>query len=109
MRTSLDPEMQDAAAEALREGLAKLRRRPRLARPRAERRLSTATGAAQLDRAPVGTGFPDWRKAVVLSKSGGEATIGFTDGTTGTLPRLGGVACPSAAAAARRSATCGRA
>ena len=27
--------------------------------------------AAALDRAPVGTGYPDWRKAVVLDKSGG--------------------------------------
>jgi penicillin-binding protein 1A len=39
-----------------------------------------------LDRTPVGTGFPDWRKAVVLSKAGGSATIGFSDGSTATLP-----------------------
>ena len=45
--------------------------------------------AGQLDRAPVGTGFPDWRKAVVLSKSGGQATIGFPNGSTGTLPASG--------------------
>ncbi len=32
--------------------------------------ISTATGRRQLDRTPLGTGFPDWRKAVVLSKSG---------------------------------------
>jgi penicillin-binding protein 1A len=41
--------------------------------------------AGRLDRTPVGTGFPDWKKAVVLSKSGGSAKIGFADGKTGTL------------------------
>src|SRR6185369_6094597 len=30
-----------------------------------------------------------WFKAVVLSKSGGEATIGFTNGSTATLPASG--------------------
>jgi len=34
-----------------------------------------------------GTGFPDWRKAVVLSKNGSDARIGFSNGATATLPR----------------------
>ena len=46
-----------------------VRRRPRLARHRPRASTSTATGGAARPRA-VGTGFPDWRKAVVLSKSG---------------------------------------
>jgi penicillin-binding protein 1A len=41
----------------------------------------------------VGTGFPDWRKAVVLDKSGSSASIGFTDGSRGTLP-AGNAAMP---------------
>src|SRR5205823_13230223 len=41
--------------------------------------------AGQLDRAPVGTGNPDWLKAAVLSKGDNQATIGFTKGSTGTL------------------------
>src|SRR5205085_6671496 len=41
--------------------------------------------AGQLDRAPVGTGYPDWRKAVVLQKGDAEATIGFANGSTGSL------------------------
>src|SRR5206468_4652909 len=45
--------------------------------------------AGQLDRAVVGTGYPDWLKAVVLSKSGGAASLGFTNGSTGTLPVAG--------------------
>jgi penicillin-binding protein 1A len=85
VRTSVNPVMQDAAAAALREGLAKFDG------GRGWRDLGLTIDVSenwrgQLDRAPVGTGFPDWRKAVVLEKSGGSADIGFADGSTGTLP-----------------------
>src|SRR5687767_8156417 len=85
VRTSMVPYMQDAAAEALREGLAKFDG------GRGWRDLEKSIEldgdwSGRLDRAPVGTGFPDWRKAVVLSKDGGEARIGFSNGSTGTLP-----------------------
>jgi penicillin-binding protein 1A len=96
VRTSMNPLMQDAAAEALREGLAKFDG------GRGWRDLGLSIDLdgdwrGQLDRAAVGTGFPDWRKAVVLDKSGGSARIGFTDGSEGSLaagnavmPRRGG-------------------
>lgn len=85
VRTAMVPHMQDAAAEALREGLAKFDG------GRGWRDLELSVDldgdwAGQLDRTPVGTGFPDWRKAVVLSKSGAQARIGFTNGSTGVLP-----------------------
>jgi penicillin-binding protein 1A len=85
VRSSMSPVIQDAAAQALREGLAKFDG------GRGWRDLGMSVDlskdwAGQLDRAPVGVGFPDWRKAVVLSKSGGRATIGFSNGSTGTLP-----------------------
>ncbi|WP_294172274.1 penicillin-binding protein 1A [uncultured Sphingomonas sp.] len=85
VRTSVNPVMQDAAAAALREGLAKFDG------GRGWRDLGLTIDVSdnwrgQLDRTPVGTGFPDWRKAVVLEKSGGSADIGFADGSTGTLP-----------------------
>src|SRR6476661_9239121 len=85
VRSSMDPKLQDAAAQALRDGLTKFDG------GRGWRDLGRSVDvskdwAAQLDRAPVGTGYPDWRKAVVLSKSGGAATIGFANGTTGILP-----------------------
>ena len=85
VRTSMNPVMQDAAAEALREGLAKFDG------GRGWRDIGLSLDMdqdwrAQLDRTPVGTGFPDWKKAVVLSKEGGSAEIGFDDGSTGTLP-----------------------
>src|SRR4051795_2804696 len=85
VRSSMDPRMQDPAAEALRNGLLKFDG------ARGWRDLGmtldvSGDWAGKLDRTPVGTGFPDWRKAVVLAKSGGEATVGFTNGSTGTLP-----------------------
>ena len=85
VRTSMDPRLQDAAAEALREGLAKFDG----GRGWRDTGLTVDVSGdwrGPLDRAPVGTGFPDWKKAVVLSKSGGVAQIGLADGSTGRLP-----------------------
>lgn len=85
VRTSMVPKMQDAAAEALREGLA------RFDGGRGWRDTGLAVDMAkdwqtQLRVASLGTGFPDWKKAVVLSKSATSANIGFPDGSTGMLP-----------------------
>ena len=85
VRSSMNPAIQDAAAQALRDGLAKFDG----GRGWTDLGLSVDLSddwAGQLDRAAVGTGFPDWRKAVVLSKGRGEATIGFSNGSTGVLP-----------------------
>ena len=85
VRTSMIPAMQDAAAEALREGLAKFDG----GRGWNDTGLSIDVDGdwqSQLRLAALGTGFPDWRKAVVLSKSAGEARLGFSNGTTGVLP-----------------------
>jgi penicillin-binding protein 1A len=84
VRTSMNPVMQDAAAEALREGLARSTARPRLGR--SDKSIDVSVTGQHLDRTDR-TGFPDWRKAVVLSKSGGEARIGFSNGLTATLSR----------------------
>ena len=85
VRSSMVPVMQDAAAEALREGIAKFDG----GRGWRDTELSIDVDGdwrLQLSLAALGTGFPDWRKAVVLGKSGNEARIGFSDGSTGTLP-----------------------
>ena len=69
VRTSMMPMMQDAAAEALREGLATFDG----GRGWRDNGLTIPTDgdwAARLRAAALGTGFPDWRKAVVLAKSG---------------------------------------
>jgi penicillin-binding protein 1A len=85
VRTSMVPVMQDAAAEALREGLAKFDG----GRGWTDTGLSIDVDgdwASQLRLAALGTGFADWKKAVVLSKSAGEAAIGFSNGAKGVLP-----------------------
>jgi penicillin-binding protein 1A len=84
VRSSMDPVSQDAAAQALRDGLARFdggRGWSDL-----NMKIDVAKNwAAQLDMAPVGTGFPDWRKAVVLSKNDAQANIGFANGQTGVI------------------------
>ncbi|QIK96476.1 PBP1A family penicillin-binding protein [Sphingomonas sp. HDW15A] len=85
VRSSMVPVMQDAAAEALREGLARFDG----GRGWKDTGLTVPIDgdwAARLRVAALGTGFPDWKKAVVLEKSSGEATIGFSNGTKGILP-----------------------
>ena len=84
VRSSMDPVMQDAAAQALRDGLTKFDG----GRGWRDTGLSVNVDkdwSGELDRAPVGTGYPDWRKAVVLQKGEAEASIGFANGTSGTL------------------------
>jgi penicillin-binding protein 1A len=85
VRTSMVPSMQDAAANALREGLA------RFDGGRGWRDTGLTVDAngdwqTQLRVAALGTGFADWKKAVVLSKAGNSARIGFSDGSTSYLP-----------------------
>ncbi len=64
----------DGAAHAGRGRRSPSRGPCQVRRPGLERREKSipvdGDWAGALDRAPVGTGFPDWRKAVVLSKSG---------------------------------------
>jgi penicillin-binding protein 1A len=85
VRSSMDPKLQDGAAQALRDGLV------RFDGNRGWKDLGmtidlSGDWAGQLDRTAVGTGYPDWLKAVVLSKEPGEARIGFSNGSQGTLP-----------------------
>jgi penicillin-binding protein 1A len=88
VRTSMDPKMQDPAAQALRDGLVKYGGGAGWKDLGMKVDLSK-DWAGELDRAPVGTGYADWMKAVVLSKSDGSAAVGFTNGSTGTLPASG--------------------
>jgi penicillin-binding protein 1A len=44
---------------------------------------------AALAREPLGTGYADWRPAVVLDRAGDTATLGFADGSRGILPSSG--------------------
>lgn len=86
VRSSMNPVMQDAAAQALRDGLVRFDGGRGWKDLGMTIDLQKGDWAGQLDRAAVGTGYPDWKKAVVLSKSDGEASIGFPNGSTGSLP-----------------------
>jgi penicillin-binding protein 1A len=86
VRTTIDPKMQRAAEQALRDGLVKydVVRGWRGAHDKIE----LGEGWPQRLRAlnlPVG--YNDWRAAVILSNNHAVAEIGFEDGSTGRLPR----------------------
>jgi penicillin-binding protein 1A len=85
VRTSIDPLIQEAAETALRDGLVRYDRGKGWSGAIATIPLGQ-DWAGRLAAANIGTGYEDWRAALVLSKGGGSAEIGFTDGSTGTLP-----------------------
>ena len=109
VRTSMVPQMQDAAAEALREGLAKFDGgrgwRDLGAQHRPRRRLGGAArphaGRHRLPRLAQGGGAVEERRR--------GASIGFTNGSNGTLAGLRRVDAEARRAAGRRSAICARA
>ena len=86
VRSSYNPDMQKAAETALRDGLMRYDRGRGWRDPGLSVDMSR-DWRLQLAQADYGVGYEDWRAAVVLSKTGSTATIGFADGTTGTLPR----------------------
>jgi penicillin-binding protein 1A len=88
VRTSYHPEMQAAAESALRDGLARYERGRGWRDPGLTIDVD-GDWRGRLAAADYGVGYDSWRAAVVLSREGGSATIGFTDGTTGTLPASG--------------------
>ncbi|MFN2472301.1 MAG: penicillin-binding protein 1A, partial [Sphingomicrobium sp.] len=90
VRSSMNPVMQDSAADALREGLANFDGGRGWIDPKISIDLSR-DWRGQLLAAPLGTGFADWSKAVVLDKQGGNASIGLPDGSTGILPATNAV------------------
>ncbi len=85
VRSSYDPRMQQAAEAALRDGLTRYERGRGWRDPGLTVDLSR-DWRSQLAIAPLGPGYPTWRAAVVLSKADGAATLGFSDGSTGTMP-----------------------
>lgn len=85
VRTSYDADKQKAAETALRDGLMRYDRGKGWRDPGLSVDMSR-DWRSQLAIADYGVGYDDWRAAVVISREGSSATIGFTDGTTGTLP-----------------------
>jgi penicillin-binding protein 1A len=88
VRTSLDAVMQDAARDALREGLLRYQGGRGWYGPIATLDVSKGNWASQLASSPLGIRYKDWRVGVVTQRSGSSAMIGFADGAEAPLTGL---------------------
>ncbi|MFN7710711.1 MAG: penicillin-binding protein 1A [Holosporales bacterium] len=101
VRTSLDPKMQRAAREALKEGLSAYDRRHGWRGPLGHVTLDPSAGRYEKVPSPanpqapwlsiarslaVPPGLGYWKPALVLSVTAQHAVLGFFDGATGILP-----------------------
>ena len=91
VRTSLKPDFQLYAEQALRDGLVRYDSGKGWRGPIATIDPGPGWGG-RLSAQNLGAGYPEWRIAVVLGKAGAAAQIGFADGTTGVLPASGAMA-----------------
>lgn len=85
VRTPLDPGMQGLARKALRDGLIRYDRGKGWAGPINSIEMDDQW-PRRLASTFIGIDYANWKIAVVVSKSGNNATIGFSDGSTGALP-----------------------
>ena len=85
VRTSLDTKMQEAARDALREGLLRYHAGRAWTGPLATIDVSAGNWASQLAASPLGIRYKDWRVGVVTQRSGASAMIGFADGSEAPL------------------------
>ncbi len=90
VRTSLDPEMQAAARDALRAGLMRYHGNRGWSGPIANIDVSEGNWAGQLASSYLGIRYEDWRVGVVTQRSGSSATIGFSNGDEAPLSGLPG-------------------
>ncbi|SHN53652.1 penicillin-binding protein 1A [Erythrobacter sanguineus] len=88
VRTSLDPEIQLAARDALRDGLLRYHGGRGWGGPIATIDVSAGNWASQLQSSPLGINYRNWRIGVVTSRSGASARIGFADGSEAPLTNL---------------------
>ena len=91
VRSSLDPTVQKAVEQALRDGLVRYESGTGW-RGREGHIDVDADWAAKLAAFPVGTGYANWRAALILDKSAARAEIGFADGTHSSLYPWGAAA-----------------
>ena len=88
VRTSLDPELQDAARDSLRAGLLRYAAGKGWSGPIATIKLADGNWQTQLIVSNLGIRYKDWRVGVVTERDGPNARIGFTDGKTFRLEGL---------------------
>ncbi|MFN5244621.1 MAG: penicillin-binding protein 1A [Novosphingobium sp.] len=88
VRTSLDPQLQKAAQDALRTGLLRYQGGRGWGGPIAKIKVDPDNWQTELIAAGKSVSYQNWRVGVVLSRSGNQATIGFTDGSKAPLIAL---------------------
>lgn len=88
VRTSLDPEMQDAARNALRRGMVRYHGSRGWGGPIATIDLDKGSWSGQLQSSYLGINYEGWRIGVVTERIGGSAKIGFSDGEEAPLSNL---------------------
>jgi len=88
VRTSLDTALQDAARDALREGLLRYAAGKVWRKPVAWLDPDAGSLTSQLAGANIAIRYKDWRIGVVTQRNGGSATVGFADGKTAPLSGL---------------------
>ncbi|TZG26051.1 penicillin-binding protein 1A [Sphingomonas montanisoli] len=89
VRTSYNGTVQDAAENALRDGLSRFEAGRGWNGRLTKIDVSGDDWPRALSNANIGAGYSNWKPAVVLSRSGSTAEIGFEDGSKGTLPSWG--------------------
>ena len=88
VRTSLDPQMQKAAQDALRAGLLRYHSGKGWRGPIAHINLDPGKWQSQLLALNKSISYQDWRVGVVVQRSGPGGSIGFADGTTAGLTAM---------------------
>lgn len=88
VRTPLDTDMQELARKALRTGLLRYDQGKGWSGPVNTIEVDDKW-AQRLASTAISIDYADWKIAVVVSKSGSSATIGFANGSTGILPESG--------------------
>ena len=87
VRTSLDPQLQAYAAQALRDGLVRYDSGRGWSGPIRHVEIDGGDWRRALIASGAALNYNDWQAAIVRSIDGGVAELGFSGGETGTLPR----------------------
>ena len=86
VRTSLDPQLQQYAQKALRDGLLRYERGRGWSGPLATVPIRGTSWQQALLNTNMGLDYEDWRAAIVIARQGDGWQIGFDDGKIATLP-----------------------
>jgi penicillin-binding protein 1A len=87
VRTSFDPQLQQYAQEALRDGLMRFDGGRGWTGPLGHVTITGGAWRGPFANANIGLDYKDWQAAVVIDKGANSAQLGFADGSTGTLLR----------------------